>query len=189
MNRFKNLTLWQIDAAGICICAVLALVWYAAGLQPLAQAKAQRVAMIDEAASHEDAATKAEAEQHAAATDLDAVLKQQAQQSVKLCTVDHQTARQAELVKLATTHHLTSDEVKPGATTVGTRFTTIALSMTGTGTAVDLAEFLHDVRTLLPDFGVASFDVRGEPENTERPARFTLNFVWYAAPSGAAAAK
>lgn len=183
MIRMKNLKLWQIDALGLAVCAAFALLWYAVGLQPLAQAKAQRLSMIDDAAEREKKATQAEASQHSAQQDLAKLSAQVKAGAVQLEPVAKFSAREADVQLLAGAFRLIIDEIKPAATIPTPRFTTVAFTMTGSGSTVDCALFLHELRSKFPDVGVTSFDLKGQPENTERPGTFTFDLIWYAAPA------
>jgi hypothetical protein len=177
VSRFN---LWQIDALGVGVCALLALIWYGAGLQPLSQARAARQAMLDEAGEREQKASHVEDVRRLTEKSLSQIRTELQSVRVRLVQADQSTSRTRAVTALAANFRLTIDEIKPGAPVAASRFTTIPILVSGSGNASDCAHFLHELRAQFPDLGVTAFELRAEPENPDRPARFTFNFVWYA---------
>lgn len=185
--NLTRLSLWQIDALGLLTCAVVGALWYSVGFHPLTEAKAARVAREAELPAREEAAFQAEKVRAAADRTLQQVRAQTEAYAIRLSGLERLTEAVAGLNQLATAQGLTCDELKPGQPTIGERFATVPITLVGTAAALDCTKFLHAVRTSHPDVGVVGFDLRGEPENPERPIRFTFNLVWYAAPPALAA--
>lgn len=184
-----RLSLWQIDAIGLAVCALLAGVWYLAGVEPLSQARAAR-ASLDASLAEKSAEADHVRSVKADTERLLASIRTQIQEdAVQLQSVDALTHRVADLTQLARGHALRLDEIKPGAAVSGSRFTVIPIRVTGGGTYVGCVAFLTTLHEKYPDVGLSSMDLRGEPDMPERGARFTFDLVWYAAPPAAAAKK
>jgi Tfp pilus assembly protein PilO len=189
MNRpslkfVDRLTILQIDGLGVAIGAVLAAVWYFAGLEPLSQARADRRSALStlEERSREASglsATKSEQERALAATR--ASLENGV---VRLDSAEKINDRVGRLTELARETGLRLDQIKPGAGTASTRFTTVPIRVSGTGRYPGFSEFLHRLHSQFPDIGLATLNLIGEPEMGDRDARFAFDLVWYAAPEG-----
>lgn len=177
-----KLKLWQIDAAGATTCALLGLLWYMAGLQPLQDACAAREALqtqVQERTTQlEDATTKREHfEKLVAATQ-----NQIDHARVKLLEVEHLNTRVGELNKLAKDQNLRVDEIKPGLAAALPHYTTVPIRIAGAGTFGACVSFLRELRAKYPDTGVSAFEIKGEPESPDKTPTFGFSLVWYATP-------
>jgi Tfp pilus assembly protein PilO len=181
--RLQGFSLWHIDVAGLGLCAMLATLWYYAGVRPLSEAAASREVLQGELAARDaryDEAVRARSEQQQKAIDLQ---KQIDSDSIRLLTLDQLNARIAALNTLAKSYGLRIDEVRPASPVILPRYTTVAIHLAGAGTYADGARFLHALRTDLRDTGIVGFELRGEPEAPDKTPTFSFHLLWYAAPS------
>jgi Tfp pilus assembly protein PilO len=182
-ERLPSLALWQIDAAGVAVCAGLGAIWYFCGLQPVSQASASRevlTAQLAECDAKLDGLMNARNHHARLADSLSHDIEAS---SVQLSAVGHLNARIADLNALASKHHLRIDEVRPAAPIALPRYVTVPIRLAGTGSYAECAGFLHALRGELRDMGVSGFELHGEPEAPDKPANFAFSLVWYAAPA------
>lgn len=182
MRTPERLSIWQIDAIGLGVCAALAALWYFAGLQPLSEAKAARAALGSTVVERGQEAQRL----RTLVADIDkqivAVQAELDSGSIHLVPADGLNERVADLTRLAHEQGLRLDQIRPGAPVALPRFSKVPIQVAGAGTSADCARFLSAVHARYPDVGVAAMDIRGEPEMPERGTRFVLDLVWYAAP-------
>jgi Tfp pilus assembly protein PilO len=186
-ERLARLPHWQIDAVGLGVCILLGALWYEVGFTPLASARAERAALTqDLEAKREDAGhfQKLIQAHESAQTKLREQIRAGA---VTLQKPDHLLQRLQELSAAAHDAGLDVGEIKPGDPAPEARFTTVPIHLSGTGRYKAFALFLHGLRSKFPDTALLSLELRGEPEMSEKPARFGFDLVWFAAPTAPAA--
>jgi len=182
-ERLGALKPWQIDALGLLACALLAALWYAAGYGPLAEARAAREAMQQDIAGKKDESLH-QGKVLKAHQSICAQLQAQARAgAVALESPEHLLERIKALTAAANSAALKLDEIKPSPALPGERFTSVPIHLSGSGPFRAMAAFLHGLRATFPDTGVVGFELRGEPEMSEKPVRFSFDLVWYAAPA------
>lgn len=186
LDRLVKMDSWQINAIGLVACAALGALWYAAGFTPLSEARAAREAQqrgLD--VKREDAAHLVRMEQ-AHQLSLERIKADANKGAVTLEPVEQLLTRIGVFSRAAAEAGLTLDEIKPGAPIARERFTVLPIHLSGTGTFPGCAGFLHGLRSRFPDTGVIGLELHGEPEQSEKPARFVLELAWYAAGPAAA---
>ncbi len=180
LDKLITLRSWQISAMGMCACAGLAVLWYVAGYSPLAEARAAHQAMEQDLATKRDDLAHINQLQVAHKKSLER-MEAEARGRVSLQPQEKLLDRLSELSRSAAKMGLTLDETKPGAPSPRERFTVVPIHLSGKGAFPGIAAFLHDLRSTCPDTGVVAFNLRGEPEQTDKPAMFVLDLAWYAA--------
>ena len=182
--RFAGLKLWQIDAVGIGACAALAALWYAIGVSPLASARAERQRLDTAVSEMQAEAGRLASLERAQRKALAAERSKLDASSITLAPADQINQRVGDLNALAAASELRVDEIKPGAPVSHERYTSVPIVVSGQGTYHGVTAFLHQLRAKFPDIGLPQFELRGEPGLIDRPARYSLSLVWYAAPPG-----
>lgn len=180
-----RMALWQIDAGGLALCAALAAAWYYAGLQPLQQARADRVSAEEELRAKTRDAETLQADRAGVQHRLKELEDAIGASRVRLEPADRINERVAGLTALARDEGLRLDEIKPGAGTALARYMTVPIHISGSGLYAKCAGFLTELHGQFPDVGVTSLDLRGEPATPDRPPHFVFDLVWYAAPEAA----
>ncbi len=90
------------------------------------------------------------------------------------------------LTRLAEDAGLSLQQVVPGQTAAGARFSTVPVKATGSGTYPGLAAFFHTLHALEPTTAVTAFELRAGaagPETAAPVAAFTLDLLWHALPA------
>jgi Tfp pilus assembly protein PilO len=177
-------SLWLVNVLGLAACAGVALAWYFAGIQPLLRAKEARVALARTAQEQQErhSALKNSKKQHEER--LAALRLQVKEATIWLEPVDHLNTRVKNLADLATAHRLRVDDIKPGAASAQSHYMGVPIRLAGQGGYQAAARFLHALRMHKQDVGITGFELKGEPEAPDKPASFTVQLLWYAAPGG-----
>jgi Tfp pilus assembly protein PilO len=181
MDRARKLKEWQLDAIGAGVCAALAGAWYLVGYSPLAEARAQRESLQASVDEQRETASHLVKVQRGYEHSRQEIGEKIEKLNVHLGPADELLQRMSQLTASAKKAGLTLDETKPGVASPHERFITVPIHMTGTGSYVQCTQFLHDLREHFRDTGVVGMAMQGEPAQSEKPARFTLELVWYAA--------
>ena len=182
VQRLSTLESWQVNALGLAACAALAGLWYVAGYSPLSQARADRQGLEQELDQKRDTVAHLVKMRLAHEESLDRIRQEQARSGVpRLQPADQLLDRISAISRAAATAGLTLDEIKPGTPVVRERFTVVPIHLAGTGSFPGCELFLHTLRTTFPDTGLTGLDLRGEPEQADKPGRFVLDLAWYAA--------
>ncbi len=79
--------------------------------------------------------------------------------------------------------------MQPGAVSVDSRYATLPIRLSGTGSYRDCVLFLHNLREQLRDTGVSTLSLSGNPEAPAAPATFQFELLWYASPPSEASAR
>jgi Tfp pilus assembly protein PilO len=177
-------SLLSINLAGAATCALMTAGWYLISLAPQQEARAQRQDLWEQLQPRLDKIGTLENQVLADRLLLSAVGEQIARGELQLRSIEQINQRIADITAAAGGHGLRLDEVKPGTPGTTHWFMTVPVRLSGSGDYPRLAAFLHALPTLFPDVAVTGFQIRGEPEAVDKPPRFELNLVWYAAPRG-----
>ena len=179
-HRLAKLEPWQINAMGLLATVALAGLWYAAGYSPLSEARAARDGVRLDLQEKREALDHLNKVRLAYEQSLERIRDEAKRGSLELRPVGQLLDRISALSKAAAMAGMTLDEIKPGTPIPRERFTVLPIHLAGTGTFPGCASFLHGLRADFPDTGVVGMDLRGEPEQTDKPARFVLDLAWYA---------
>jgi len=174
---------WKVDGGGLGAIAVLALVWWGLGVQPLMEARASREREKDELIAKRDELRALE--DQAQSTDARvARLKQEIEgANVRLARSAEVNWRVDGLTQLALDAGLRLDAIKPGEPVPGAKYTTVPIRISGLGTYQTSAAFLRAMHERFPDVGIASFDLRAKPEPPVTKATCTFDLVWFTQPT------
>jgi len=179
-SRLGGLKLWQIDAAGLALCAGLGALWYFGGLQPLSAAAETREMLQAQLSEEDGRLSDANSLRSAHRRSLNKLEEQIKSGSVTLQRLEQLNGRIATLTTLAQAHHLRVDEIRPGAPVTLPRYITVPIRLEGAGSYSDAARFVHGLHVDLRDLGVAGFDLRAEPEAPDKTPTFAFSLIWYA---------
>jgi Tfp pilus assembly protein PilO len=178
---------WQIDAVGIGACLAACAAWYFLGLRPLSEAKEHRIALSAELTARQGRLADLEKSLAAERGRLARLASSVSDGQVQLKTLESLNERLASLGELASECDLRVDEIKPGSAAPLRHYTAVPIRLAGTGAFPQAAIFFHSLQERFRDVGVAGFDLKGEPEATDKPPTFSIQLLWYAAPDAAAA--
>lgn len=182
-RHLESLKLWQIDAIGLGVCTALALLWYVAGVSPLATARAERQKLDQEVSEMRAEADRLVATARTQKKRIAAERMKVSASTITLAPADQINQRVGTLHSLAAESELRIDEIKPGTPVTHERYTSVPIMISGQGTYRGVAAFLHKLRGQFPDIGLPQLELTGEPALIDRPARYSMSLVWYAAPA------
>ena len=178
----KKLALWQIDAAGIVVCIVAALVAYSVGIRPLIEQRSfladQRKTLITKRKESSDI----EASMLKLNKQLEFVREQLAQGEIKLESADQINRRIAELTALFSDCTLEVDDVQTGNIFTGPKCDLVPISIAARGGYKQCVAFLHNLHRTFADISVAGFELGGNPARPEQPATFRFQLLWHTVP-------
>jgi hypothetical protein len=97
-------------------------------------------------------------------------------------------ARLASLTNLAIDSELRVDQVQPGNVSIGRRFATLPIRISGYGSFPTVVQFIHELHRRHDDTAVSSFLIRRQQSPGAAHATFECGLTWYAAPTGGATA-
>ena len=103
---------------------------------------------------------------------------------IKLSSADQVNNQVAKLAELVNECGLKADDVQLGRTLKGARYSTVAISLSGSGRYGKCIAFLRGLKEAFPDTGVASFKISADPRALKDPGKFQFGLHWYAAGKG-----
>lgn len=182
MTNLRPRTPQQVLAAGLIVLATITAVAYLAGLGPLVRAKSARAARADEVLSAQADCDRLADEFRVAdakSADLAGAIQRT---SVTLLPATALNARLQEIVALLARHGLVIETQQQDAPDYSRqRFGTLPIRIKARGTYQQCAALLHALNEQYKDLGVDSFELSGNPSESQRPLSFTLGLVWYVA--------
>ena len=173
---------WQIDCTGLFVCAVLTAAIYLVGVRALMSHVELMSTQKSELRASRARATDVAASIQSLRTQLTAVRGEIEKLPLELESAREINQRIARLTDLAGETGLEITDIQPGAPTSKPRFAIIPITLSGVGDWRACARFLHDVRQVFPDSGVATFELTGNPSDPAATAQFRLGIIWHVAP-------
>ena len=170
---------WHIDAAGVCVCVALTLLFHVGGVLPLLRARANNVSQRTELDSRNARAAKL-----AAAADILARRLKKVGQTLDEAPVQLQTTRQlnqrlAHLTSLAAECGLAIDRTQSDRPYASAWYQTVPIRLAGEGTYPTCSVFLDRLHRSFGDTGVSGFELVGKPDHRSAAAEFRFDLVWY----------
>lgn len=174
---------WPIYGAGLLACACVTAAAWLLAIGPSLGELHQRAQRLQELADRRHKAAKLSAALSVARRQQVQTVQAITQLDLHLQPAAGANTRLAALTRLAGACGLTVEEVRPGQTTSGPLYETVALSLAGTGGYPDVIRLLHRIHQEMRDMGLQSMDLTSDNGNVATPlVRFRLDFLWYAAP-------
>lgn len=177
---------WHIDAVGAAICAALTVLGFLLVVQPALQARMDQTSLRSEVEELQRQILELDGAKQLLGEELSRLEKQLAADRLKLQRTDYLNTRMALIIESASNSGIVIDKTRSGAAREAPLFQTVPIFLSGTGTYPGCAVFLRELHERLPDTGVVSFELTGDPGRPGAPARFRFSLVWYAAPALAA---
>ncbi len=176
---------WHIDALGLLACALLTGVAYVAVVSPVLQKHSERSALRAQLAEKRDRISSLSQMER----QLDAQVAQLREDlvlgEVRLEPPQYLNTRMALIVELASATGIVINQTRAGEVKPGARYQTVPIFISGRGSYSKSAAFIHVLRNRLPDTGVVSFELSGNPGKPEATGTFRFELIWYAAPTRA----
>jgi hypothetical protein len=176
----------QVHGLGVAACSLLTAVAVLTVVLPLKRERAAEIALRGLLEAAWQTAREAEQRQATLTRWLEDARARLQSAGVRLQPPGNLNLRLAEIAALVDASSMVTLQTELGRTRAERHYQTIEIKLTGTGRYSDCAAFLHRLRTSMPDMGVVSFDLSGNPRAAAAPANFRFDLVWYAAPALAA---
>jgi Tfp pilus assembly protein PilO len=176
---------WQIDAAGVALCALLTAGAYFAAWQPLQNGRAAGEAREAALSLARAQASALSANSRAVRTQLTNAQAAVARFEIPLQPASMVNQRMAELTSLANECGLDVQYAQTGAVTSNPRYAQLPIQLSGAGTYRTCAQFLHRLRERFPDTGIKCLDVAATPSESSTVTSFDFQLVWYVQPTTA----
>ncbi|MCZ6836442.1 MAG: hypothetical protein O7G85_11765 [Planctomycetota bacterium] len=178
---------WKLHAGGGGALALLTLMAYLFGLQPIlvlevnTQEDIQAMAILAHDLDH----LQTQAKMHR--DELKKNRGELASGTLTLRKASYRNERLALLTELALEYDLTVDGFQTRALQRHQHYDLVPVQLEGVGGFTQCARFLHELSVQFPDTGVDRFELRGNPGSQSTEAFFTFEMTWYAAPEVALA--
>jgi len=179
-TSLKKLYLFHIDAAGVIVCALASLAFYAVTVQPFFE---QRSAVAERRRELKDLACKASELEAALAQDQDrlaAVKSDLAASTVTLDSTAHINTRIARLAAFFADFELEVDDVRTGQVCRGLHCDVVPMTIVGRGSYERYGRFLRGLCSAFPDMNVVKIELTGNPARASESETFRFELFWYA---------
>lgn len=176
---------WQIDLAGVALCAILSVGAYFAGWQPLENSRAAEEARASALALAREQVGALNLTSRSVRSQLTKVQAAIARIDVPLQPVAVVNERMAELTSLAGECGLDVQYTQMGTVTSNSRYGQVPIQLSGAGTYRTCALFMHRLRERFGDTGVKSFEIAATPSASSNVTSFNFQLVWYVQPTNA----
>ena len=180
-----TLRCWHIDAIGLLACALLTGVAYVAVVSPVLQKHSERSELRTQLAEKRDRITSLSLMERQLARQVAQLGEDLALSEVRLEPPQYLNTRMALIVELASATGIVINQTRAGEVRPGERYQTVPIFISGSGSYSKSAAFIHLLRDRLPDTGVVSFQLSGNPGKPESTGAFRFELIWYAAPTRA----
>ena len=180
-----TLRCWHIDALGLLTCALLTGIAYVAVVSPVLQKHSERSALRAQLAEKRDRTISLSQMERQLGGQVAAPKKELALSAVRLEPPQYLNTRMALIVELASAAGIVINQTRAGEVRPGERYQTVPIFISGSGSYSKSAAFIHLLRDRLPDTGVVSFQLSGNPGKPESTGAFRFELIWYAAPTRA----
>lgn len=182
-------TIAQVDGIGLGVLLVLSAAVYFFGARPLLSARADAARQAETVATRQQEVDDTSRKLESTSGRLRQVSRELSDDAIALQSASQTNTRVAELTKRATEDRLEINEIKPGTPEPGPRFVRVPIRITGSGSFLACAGFMHHLREQFRDMGLAAFDLSGDASSSPDAVRFTFDLTWYTAPAVQASAE
>jgi len=176
----KKLGLFHIDAAGVMVCVLASLAFYAVTVRPFLE---RRSAVAQRRRELKDLAGKAselEAALAQAQDRLAAVKSDLAASTVTLDSTAHINTRIAGLAAFFADCELEVDDIRTGQVCRGLHCDVVAMTIVGRGSYDRYGRFLRRLCSAFPDMSVIKIELTGNPARASESETFRFELFWYA---------
>jgi len=181
-NRFNDVpALSEIDGAGASLLVVLTVIFYFAAFRPLLDRQRSEVAQQHELEIQRIKAEQASLGLQSARDHLASIRGAISDSPQKLAPVRALNDRLAGITALATAGGLDLADIRPGVVAAAAHYTTVPISLVGTGRFQDCVRYVHELHQRFSDTTVTALRLSGNPEDPASSS-FQFELRWYAAP-------
>jgi len=185
MNPLRNTTgsyaRWRIDAAGLAVCLVISIAFYALGVAPLIQRSADIQDSIEEQQRQEQVKIDLARSHNQLKQRLGQAQKELNEAAIQLQPISRLNEYLAQLTNLATKSGLSLYEIKSSKPVTLKHYRSIPIRLSGTGTYQDSVSFLHSLNREFPDIRVSALNLSVSAYSEKPEPKVNMSLVWHTA--------
>jgi Tfp pilus assembly protein PilO len=186
VNQFKRHNevplVSEIDGAGIVVLIGLFILFYFTALKPLLERRQMEQVQQQELELQRTKADLSAQALQTASEHLKTIKAAISDSPQKLEPVKALNDRLARIAALATARGLDIADIRPGDVAAAVHYTTVPISLTGTGGFPNCVRYMHELHQQFSDTTVTSMRLTGNPDDLTAAGTFQLELRWYAAP-------
>jgi Tfp pilus assembly protein PilO len=191
MNLFKNNSdiplVSEIDGAGIVVLIGLFVLFYFAAFKPLLERQRMEQVQQQELELQRTRADLSAQALQTASEHLKTIKAAISDSPQKLEPAKALNDRLARIAALATARGLDIVDIRPGEVAAAVHYTTVPISLVGTGGFPNCVRYMHEMHQQFSDTTVTSMRLSGNPDDASASGTFQFELRWYAAPERGAA--
>lgn len=173
---------WQIDLAGLIVCAAVSAAAYFLGLDPLLQQRSRMTTQRDELAEEKRQCVTLDAALATLKKKAIGIRQELTESDVALEPKDRINHRLAELATKLGCGEMQIDAVRTGQVSKGRYCDLVPIRISGQSSYLESVAAFHELYRTLRDVSIVGFNLEGAPEMPTEPGRFRIDMFWYAAP-------
>jgi Tfp pilus assembly protein PilO len=172
---------WRIDAAGVGACLAITILGVLVVVQPAVRVRMDQASLREELLTLREQVAELEGARTRMKEELGRLDDRLAANRLQLQGPEHLNTRMARIIESAASSGIVIDETRSGQAGRAELYQAVPVELSGTGSYPGCTAFLHGLHDQLPDTGVVSFELTGNPGRAAERGRFRFNLVWYAA--------
>ncbi|MHC4992901.1 MAG: type 4a pilus biogenesis protein PilO [Planctomycetota bacterium] len=184
-----GLRIWHVHVAGGVACALLTVLAFVTMVLPVRRQQVELSELKTQLRGRQEAAAKLRSQRQLLVDRTTEARELLEVSEVQLEPLQNLNARLADITLLVGATGMTIHETELGGSSSEQQYQTVQIRIAGTGSYSQCADFLHRLRGSMPDIGVESFDMTGNPRDLTGTPKFRFDLVWYAAPGMTASAE
>jgi len=172
---------WQIDLPVVLAICLVTVGAYLLLLRPMARRRADFIEQKDLLSSKRRQASQLKAASLAQREHLVSTGQSLESKRIDLQSTDSLNRQVARIADLLSECNLRTDDIQPGRVSERGTYNIVPIALTGKGGYTSCASFFHRITQALPDTGVSSFELSGDPGRPGDGGNFRLELRWYTA--------
>lgn len=172
---------WRIDAAGMAVCLAITILGVLVVVQPAVRVRMDHASLRDELQTLRQQVAELKGARTRLQDELRRLDDRLAANRLQLQGPEYLNTRMARIIESAASSGIVIDETRSEPAGRAELYQAVPVELSGSGSYPGCTAFLHSLREQLPDTGVVSFELTGNPGRAAERGRFRFNLVWYAA--------
>lgn len=177
----SKLVPWHVDAAGVCVLAMIGVAGYMLLAEPLLARRAQAQSQAVELSTKREQLARTRAARQDAEARLAEVRAAVDKQSVRLEPRSAVNKRLDALTRLAEEAGIGVERLAPGATADGPRHGTMTLKLTGKASYRACEAFVASLHRAFNDTAITTLRMAAAP-GPDEPVTLEVELLWFTAP-------
>jgi len=182
MKKRIQQNLWQIDLAGLIVCAGVSVAAYFLGLDPLLQQRSRMTAQHRELVEEKRHRVTLEAALTTLKKKAIGIRQELTEADVALESKDRINHRLTELATVLGCGEMQIDTVHTGQISQGRYCDLVPIRISGQSSYLESAAAFHELYRTLRDVSIVGFKLEGAPDGSGQAHSLRIDTFWYAAP-------